>query len=157
MGKITDPIPYWSRIYDGAWFRLKMESGCTISANDMPRIRKAVEKAYEGVPAVEPQPMPGEVKPSPKKGAPKKVAEPVAAPPKKRIVIKKPEGAPVAQVLSEVAEAETIMTISVRKQEVDGRMFYLDPKKDKLYDMKFKYIGRFKKDAIVAHPDSDAE
>jgi hypothetical protein len=36
-------------------------------------------------------------------------------------------------------------------------MFYLDSKKDKLYDMKFKYVGRLKDGAVVSYPDSDAD
>jgi hypothetical protein len=36
-------------------------------------------------------------------------------------------------------------------------MFYLDSKKDKLYDLKGKYVGRLKDDAIDRdYPDSDA-
>jgi hypothetical protein len=65
---------------------------------------------------------------------------------------------PLAEVVGSVdLSDDTIVHIKVRKQEVDGRMFYLDPKKDKLYDMKFKYVGRYKDGAIVSHPDSDTE
>ena len=65
---------------------------------------------------------------------------------------------PVAKVEGSVDVSEhDVVQIKVRKQEVDGRMFYLDPKKDKLYDLKFKYMGRLKDGAIVSHPDSDTE
>jgi hypothetical protein len=40
---------------------------------------------------------------------------------------------------------------------VDERKLYLAPKKQKLYDLKFKYIGRLKDGKIVAFPDSDAD
>jgi hypothetical protein len=54
----------------------------------------------------------------------------------------------------DVSEYEVV---KVRKTEVDGRSLYLDPAKDKLYDMKFKYVGRLKDGGIVDHPDSDAD
>jgi hypothetical protein len=47
--------------------------------------------------------------------------------------------------------------VYVRVVEVDERKLYLAPKKQKLYDLKFKYIGRLKDGKIVAFPDSDAD
>jgi hypothetical protein len=51
--------------------------------------------------------------------------------------------------------------ISVRRLELDGgRSYYLDTKKQKVYDMKFKYLGRYlaeKKEIDRGFPDSDAE
>jgi len=165
MGRVTDPVPYWSRLYDGAWFRLKMESGCRVSEKNMAKIRKAVSEAYEGVTTVEPAPMPEGVR---KMKTVKKAAVPVAAPVaapvpvpvKRRANVKKPlSDEPLARVEGPVVDISdhTVINIKVRKQEVDGRLYYLDPKKDKLYDMKFKYAGRLKEGAIVNHPDSDAE
>ena len=69
-GRVTEPIPFWSRLYDGAWFRLKVESGCTLSEEIMARAKKAAEIAHEGVDVVEPQPMPGGRKIKSKKAAP---------------------------------------------------------------------------------------
>jgi hypothetical protein len=165
MGRVTDPVPYWSRLYDGEWFRLKIESGCTVSEENMAKARKAVEKAYDGVTTVEPAPMPGGARkikakaPAEPKVEEPKVQEP--APPKRRANVKKAveavepiacvEGSPI-----DISE-DTVIHIKVRKVEVDGRQFFLDPKKDKLYDLKFNYMGRLKNGAIVAHPDSDAE
>jgi len=164
MGRVTDPVPYWSRLYDGAWFRLKMESGCRVSEENMAKIRKAVSEAYEGVTTVEPAPMPEGVR---KMKTVKKAAVPVAVAPvaapvpvKRRANVKKPlSDEPLARVEGPVVDISdhTVINIKVRKQEVDGRLYYLDPKKDKLYDMKFKYAGRLKEGAIVNHPDSDAE
>ena len=164
MGRVTDPVPYWSRLYDGAWFRLKMESGCRVSEENMAKIRKAVSEAYEGVTTVEPAPMPEGLR---KMKTVKKAAVPVAVAPvaapvpvKRRANVKKPlSDEPLARVEGPVVDISdhTVINIKVRKQEVDGRLYYLDPKKDKLYDMKFKYAGRLKEGAIVNHPDSDAE
>ena len=79
---------------------------------------------------------------------------------KRRAQVKKVEQSVqvVARIEGELNGSDhDIVEVNVRKQEVDGRMFYLDPKKDKLYDMKLKYVGRLKDGAIVSHPDSDAE
>jgi phage protein D len=173
MGRVTEPIPFWSRLYDGAWFRLKIEEGYTLSEESMAKIKAAVAKAYEGVEQLPPAPIPG-VKPGRKASkaskAPKAVTaeealeqlpvvpvEPIA--PKRRANVKKPTvQQPVAKVEGSVDVSEhEVVQIKVRKQEVDGRMFYLDSKKDKLYDMKFKYVGRLKDGAVVSHPDSDAD
>jgi hypothetical protein len=181
MGRVTEPIPFWSRLYDGAWFRLKIEEGYTLSEESMAKIKAAAAKAYEGVEQVPPAPIPGgaakpgrkaaaETKPGRKAAAKKSVTaeealeqlpvvpvEPIA--PKRRANVKKPTvQQPVAKVEGSVDVSEhDVVQIKVRKQEVDGRMFYLDSKKDKLYDMKFKYVGRLKDGAVVSHPDSDAD
>jgi hypothetical protein len=168
MGRVTDPVPYWSRIYDGAWFRLKIESGCSVSEENMSKVRKAVAQAYEGVTTVEPAAMPEgarKLKTLPKaepKAAqaaldalPVVAAAPVA-PVKRRANIKKPKEAK-AQVEGPVVDISEHMVVKVRKMQVNEVDYYLDSKKDKLYDMKFRYAGRLKDGAIVAHPDSDAE
>jgi hypothetical protein len=165
MGRVTEPIPFWSRLYDSAWFRLKLEEGYTISEETMGKIKKAVEKAYVGVEQVSPAAIPGEVKKPGRKAAATVLEQlpvvPTAAPVvKRRAQVKKVEQSVqvVARIEGELNGSDhDIVEINVRKQEVDGRMFYLDPKKDKLYDMKLKYVGRLKDGAIVSHPDSDAE
>jgi len=173
MGRVTDPIPFWSRLYDGEWFRLKIKEGYTLSEESMAKIKVAVAKAYDGVEQVAPI-----AKPSPdlnsqqskttKKSAKTKVevetaleqlpvvSTPQPVPVKKRAPVKHVQAAAKVEGILDVSEHDVVQ-IKVRKQEVDGRMFYLDSKKDKLYDMKFKYVGRLKSGAIVAHPDSDAD
>jgi hypothetical protein len=51
------------------------------------------------------------------------------------------------------------MKIVVRKREIGERIVYVDTNKGKVYDMKFRYLGRHdaKQDKIVEFPDSDAE
>ena len=191
-GRVTEPIPFWSRLYDGAWYRLKISSGSTVSEDTMARARKAAAVAYEGVEVVEPQAMPGTRKPRAKKvvaTAPAAAAAPVVAPAVAPAVVAPPP-APVAPVaVAPVAAApvkkaprkapkakEAVATVAavatldpvelpvedthevyVRVVEVDERKLYLAPKKQKLYDLKFKYIGRLKDGKIVAFPDSDAD
>jgi hypothetical protein len=50
-----------------------------------------------------------------------------------------------------------VVRVQVSKIVVDGSPLYIDPLKNKLYDKKFKYVGRLKDGGIEDHPDSDAE
>lgn len=174
-GRVTEPIPFWSRLYDGAWFRLKLSSGCKVSKDIMVRVKKAVAVAYEGVQTVDPQPMPSGRKIKTKKAtaatnpveavvpeavAPVAVAPAIVAP--KSLIRKRAEkgvkGAEaVAKINPEVVPVEKVHEIKVRMIDLDGRNLYLDPLKEKLYDLKFKYLGRLRDGAIVSFPDSDAD
>jgi hypothetical protein len=195
-GRVTEPIPFWSRLYDGAWYRLKISSGSTVSEDTMARARKAAAIAYEGVEVVEPQAMPGTRKPRAKKvvaaAAPAAAAPAAAAPvhvpvavapvaavaaPAPMAPAPAPTPAPVKKAQRKATKAkepvnavaavatldpielpvEDTHEVYVRVVEVDERKLYLAPKKQKLYDLKFKYIGRLKDGKIVAFPDSDAD
>ena len=164
MGRVSDPIPFWSRLYEGAWYNLKIQAGSTLSEETMAKAKKAAAEAYEGVQAVEPQPMPGggkkvratkaaaakvaevaEPKPAPVKAAPVKKRQPKVAP-----------TSPIGVICQDELPVEAIRQIKVRRYEVDGRSLYLGPK-DKLYDLKFKYLGRLKDDTIISFPDSDED
>jgi len=143
----------------------------------MVRVKKAVDAAYAGVETVEPQPMPGSRKvrakkvaetipavpepaPAPTPAAPAVIDPPTVPPvPVKRIIKKKVptvNGPPVAFIPHPEKElpVESVIHITVKKIEVDGRSMYIAAK-EKLYDLKFKYVGRLKDDAIVPFPDSD--
>lgn len=168
MGRVTEPIPYWSRMYGGEWYNLKIEEGCTLSEENMVKVKAAVEKAYEGVEQVAPEVAPGKARKVKAKAEPKaelkaeKVLENLptvkTVPAPKRRVNAKKQILPQAIVEGEIDVSEyEVVRITVEKREVDGRSLYLDPAKDKLYDMKFKYVGRLKEGAIVDHPDSDAD
>jgi hypothetical protein len=259
-GKITDPVPYWSRIYDGAWFRLKVAGGSRVSELDMAKARRAAAAAYEGVEGAgtaEPAPIPvvrrgrkpkattseaaaveaatsearseaaelpapietaAEAAPKAKKkgktlaekreeiraaqpsilsfintgepplldlDAAPSVAAPVASPKeatpaakpkpaaKKTPAKKTTAAAPVPPAAGSAVPApkarvdvgtrtdpvEDVQTIHVVAKTLAGRQVYYEPKKDKVYDLRFKYLGRWdaKKGSIVAFPDSDAE
>lgn len=180
MGRVTEPIPYWSRMYGGEWYNLKIEEGCTLSEENMVKVKAAVEKAYEGVEQVAPEVAPGKARKVKAKAEPKaKVVAPTevkaeaakevkaekilenlptvkAAPAPKRRVNAKKQILPQAIVEGEIDLSE-YEVVKVRKTEVDGRSLYLDPAKDKLYDLKFNYVGRLKDGGVVDHPDSDAD
>ena len=57
-------------------------------------------------------------------------------------------------------EDPTVVKIAVKKVVIDGRDLYVSEQKDKVFDLKFQYLGRWnrKEDRIdTTYPDSDAE
>jgi len=185
-GSIDEPIPFWSHIYDGAWFRLKVEEGSIVSSETMARAKAAAVAA--GVAAVEPVPLPTSGKKGRKKavgaaGAAGAAAVSVAAAattatavsaatsvtavttkaPKRAKKQLEPEALepvqPIALLKGPPLEIENIIHIQVKRVEIGQRSVYLDSKTQKVYDLKCKYIGRYdtEKESIVSFPDSDAE
>jgi len=142
-GLVTEEIPRWSHIYDGAWFRLKLSSGAVVSEENMARAKKAAAQlpVLEGGERVEPEPKP-KPKPKPRKIAPKKPEEVVPM-----AILQKPVE----------IDDENVVRIEVKKVEVGGRSVYYDSRTQKVYDLKCKYIGRLRDDEIVSFPDSDAD
>ena len=163
-GLVTDPIPIWSHIYDGTWYRLKISSGSIVSDSNM-----AKAKAAAAATSVPPEPVP--------LGAVKKTRAPASVKAKTTEKSDKPPDAtikqfklksksktsneitPIATLTGESIEPETIIRIDVKKVEIDGRQVYLDSSTDKVYDLKCKYIGRHdtSKGCISPFPDSDVE
>ena len=110
------------------------------------RAKKTVVKAA-AAPAVVPAVIPVVPAVIPKKFNPRKKA--VA--PVKPII-----GIVEAKPLDDV----TVEKITVRKTDIGGRALYVSSKKDKVYDLKFKYIGRWnrREDAVdTSYADSDGE
>jgi hypothetical protein len=120
---------------------------------------KVIEALQEGAPT-EPvsapvsAPLPPAEPPAPaakKPRAPKKVgtkADPTPAQP------------PIGLVADSAPADLRVVEIKVRRATVDGRQVYLSQQKDKVYDMKFNYLGRYnsREDKIVTgYPDSDLE
>ena len=229
-GRVGEPIPFWSHIFGGAWFNLKMESGYTLSTEAMGRAKKAVEAIEPGaqVPAAEPMPEGMGKRGRKAKGgaAPVAPAAPEkevvqtrlefpplidtaearsATPPPLTITVPKAPPSPTtpasatsartattpstakkrgpkkatgttgtgqvtatplavatafADPADKVSPVEDIVRIVVKRVNIDGRGLYLDPKKQKLYDMKYKYVGRYDSAGQRIDkdfPDSDAE
>ena len=73
----------------------------------------------------------------------------------------KPVIVPIIGIVEDAPlEDPTIIKVAVKKVEIDGRALYVSSAKDKVYDLKFKYIGRWNKSAdrvAATYPDSDAE
>lgn len=115
-----------------------------------PKVIEVLQEAAPATPIPEPPPPPA---PKPKPRAPKKVgakgvADPVAA------------QAPIGLVAASAPTDVRVVEIKVRRATVDGRQVYLSQQKDKVYDMKFNYLGRYnsREEKIVAgYPDSDLE
>ena len=112
-------------------------------------VKKKAEPKQEPVP--EPPPV---VKPEP---GPVVKPEP---PPKKRPPPKKKSATEPTAFIDPTPQPEVeVITVKVRSTEIDGRKVYLSNLKDKVYDLKYNYLGRYnrKADRIeTAYPDSDA-
>jgi hypothetical protein len=92
-------------------------------------------------------------------------APPTVSPPPKKFAAKKKAaaGAPLPTlgvIQPHPLEEVEVVKISVRKIVIDDRMVYLSSEKDKVYDLKFKYIGRYNRrdDRVESkYPDSDRD
>jgi hypothetical protein len=196
-GRVTEPIPGWSRIFKGAWFEQQIAAGYTVSAETLEKVTRLAKTTYKSEAK--------SVKMKPKvEGAVLQIDLTPASPVKKKIQIKKSVSAPtIAVAQSPVArspvantpaaseatpkkkrilkpktpvtpkpevlgfvdptasiEEPEVVRIPVKCVEIDGRSLYIEPTKDKVYDLKFAYLGRYnrKEDRIeTGYADSDAE
>jgi len=182
-GRIGEPIPEWSRLYRGAWFEEQLATGYTLSKEtqeiaekmleatykenptrsvgtmihgsvleiDLPVKKKVVKKTVSKVEKPKPEPVPLQKPETPK-------PEPA---PKKKVVKLRPKK-PVGFVAGVLEEEPIVKKIPVKKTEIDGRQVYLDSSKDKVYDLKFVYLGRYDRkenqiNQTYADSDADAE
>jgi len=87
---------------------------------------------------------------------------------KKRVIKPKPKPVTIAKEavigfvdpIKTLPEELAVKKIPVQRMEIDGRSVYLDSSKDKVYDLKFVYLGRFNRseDRIDGnYMDSDVE
>ena len=121
------------------------------------RTKKFVPKPAEKPAA--PEPIPEPVKPVVEEAAPPKKFQ-IKAPRKPRTKKEEPTKPVIGRVEQIHMEDTTVVKVHVKKAEVDGRSVYISATKDKVYDMKFKYIGRWNKsdDRIdTTYADSDEE
>ena len=97
----------------------------------------------------------------------KPVLVPVLAPVLAPVPVKKHQPKkvtkPITGLVNSVAlkaEDFTVVKIPLKKIEIDGRNVYLQSDKDKVFDLKFNYLGRYdrREDAIITgYADTDAE
>ena len=161
-GTIDEPIKNIGALksvaYGSPWFVEKVKAGYTISPEDMARAKKALQDT-----AMAAVPLPEVTAPTEKKKrAPKAKKEPEAKEEPKKVKVKKAEVTqPVAIVQEEPIEPEEVHVVQVFKKELNGKQYYYDSKKKKVYEPStFKYIGRWdaaKESIITSIPDSDAE
>lgn len=154
-----------SRMWGSPWFYEKAKAGYTISPEDMPRVKKIVQGTAMETQASAPLPVMG-VPTEKKKRAPKAKKEEGTAPlpetKKIKVKVKKAEVTqPIAVVQEEAIEAEEVHVVQVIKKELNGKQYYYDSGKKKLYEPSTgKYVGRWdsvKELVITSIPDSDAE
>jgi hypothetical protein len=115
----------------------------------VPAVKKKViaPKAIQPPPVPAPPPAPPLAPPPPMKPRAKIV--------KKVITVSIP-----THIIEPLPEDPIVVSIKVKKIEIDGRTVYLNSEKDKVYDMKYNYLGRYnrRQDKIdSSYGDSDAE
>jgi hypothetical protein len=188
-GIMTEPLPPLSHIYGSSWYNLKRTVYGDPSSEDMAKAKKAqdeargdiiatvsattVSAATVSVTAVKKRTF----KVAATEQVPVQVAAPVAAPvaattpvkakrqPKKVAVQPQETVKPLAtESVEPPLQDLNCITITVRKIEHNGRKYYLNSDKDKLYTVMpdggvGKYCGRLDKenDRIADFPDSDSE
>jgi len=184
-GIVSEGIPPLSHIYGSAWYDLKRTVYGNPSSQDMAKAKKAQEVSS---PVISPVTSSAETA-SPTKPVKKRtfkvaatatevaaaalteMAAPVAAPvkakrqPKKVVQAQPQEIQPLATESTEPPLQDLpCITISVRKIDHNGRKYYLNSEKDKLYTVQpdggvGKYCGRLDRenDRIADFPDSDSE
>ena len=189
-GVISEPLPPLSHIYGSPWYDLKRTVYGNPSSEDMAKAKKVQDDAKAAIVAAITGPKTEEKKekkrtfkvaataltqveaPVP---VPVQVAAPVAVPvatpvkakrqPKKVAVQPQETVKPLAtESVEPPLQDLNCITISVRKIEHNGRKYYLNSDKDKLYTVMpdggvGKYCGRLDKenDRIADFPDSDSE
>ena len=172
-GLIDEPIKNIGALksiaFGSIWFLEKFKAGYRISPEDMGRAKNALKgTAMGGLPetltetaAKAPASAPAKEK---KKPGPKAKKEPEAKeePKKIKVNVKKAEVTqPIAVVQEEAIEAEEVHVVQVIKKELNGKQYYYDSGKKKLYEPSTgKYVGRWdsvKELVITSIPDSDAE
>jgi hypothetical protein len=155
-GLVGEPVPHWSRIYKGPYYLGKIEAGWKISEES----ERIAEEAYTKVEMLlemakkKVEPVPEPVPEPPAKQEPEPEPKP-----KKRAPAKKKTAEPSAFIDPTPQPEVEVITVKVRSTEIDGRKVYLSNLKDKVYDLKYNYLGRYnrKADRIeTAYPDSDA-
>ena len=122
---------------------------------------KPTEKpAEKPLPAEKPSPVPEPTKPVAEEPEPPKKFQ-IKAPRKPRTKKQEPAEKPIIGRVEQIHMEDTaVVKVHVKKAEIDGRSVYISATKDKVYDMKFKYIGRWNKsgDTIdTTYADSDQE
>lgn len=138
-GKIDEPIPSWSEIENGIIYNERLKSGLQISSEMPPKKKEVSEKEKEKE--------------------------------KEKRVVKKTKPANTSNVVvelqpkmyidtSETKEAFEIKRIEVKTIKLNGKDYYYDTNKNKVYTKDFDYVGRYdtKTDTLCTdYPDSDNE
>jgi hypothetical protein len=211
-GKVTEPIPEWSRIYKGPWWVKQSEAGYTLAENVLEKATTAYNDAHKEIgdtldmakgtkyTKVSPEAVASPKRKMTRKKLPvvvepvESVEKPVEAvvilekPVEPIVIVEKPVVTPIiapaapvtplkkpkrmAKKVTVAQQAELlvkitnpvpiipteILEIEIEKIEIDGRSVWYNREKDKVYDLKYNYLGRKKDDEIdSSFPDSDRD
>ena len=175
-GTIDKPIAdcgaSYSRAIGSIWFEKKFKEGHRISVEDMSKAKIALKgTAMEGLTealtetaAKAPASAPAKEKKKPGPKAKKEEGAPLPEPKKIKVKVKVKKAEvtqPVAVVQEEPIEPEEVHVVQVIKKELNGKQYYYDLGKKKVYEPSTgKYVGRWdsvKELVITSIPDSDAE
>lgn len=184
-GIVSEGIPPLSHIYGSAWYDLKRTVYGDPSSQDMAKAKKAQGDASVDANTIASKPeVIATATPTPSSTEKKKRTFKIAAPAIAAIAVtetpvpvkvkRQPKKVVTAQIqtVSPLATESTepplqdlpCIVISVRRYEHNGRKYYLNSDKDKLYTVQpdggvGKYCGRLDRenDRIADFPDSDSE
>ena len=165
-GLITEKIPEWSHIFGGEWYLKSSLKYGTPPEIEMGKAKVAKEIAYKGVDTAsvkETKPETVTVKET--------VTETKPVKKKRAYVKKKVEAAPIQTKTLAIESKEppitlnNVVRIGVRPHQIEGRKYFLDSNKGKLYTVAADkspghYYGRWnpqEETVDTDFPDSDAE
>lgn len=163
QGLIGGEFPEWSRIVGSAKYLVKLKENGLPTPDDMGKPKKVIEAATETQTAVK------EKKPRVKKAI--KIKDEVIAPVVPVVPVPMPTPMPMPIVTKAVQSNEPtvydvdVKVIKVRRLEVGGRSYFLDPNKYKVYKVGTDkkpgaYHGRWNpetEEMDTSFPDSDCE
>lgn len=169
-GLITEKIPEWSHIFGGEWYLKSSLKYGTPPEIEMGKAKVAKEIAYKGVDTASVTQIQTETKPE---TVTVKETETETKPVKKKraYVKKKVEAAPIQTKTLAIESKEppiklnNVVRIGVRPHQIEGRKYFLDSNKGKLYTVAADkspghYYGRWnpqEETVDTDFPDSDAE
>jgi hypothetical protein len=135
-GKIGSPIPPWSQIEDGEWFNSMLKKG----------FRKQIDM------------MKLETVSDSKEVKPKRVIKKVNQVSSSNIIVELKPKMYIDTI--DANQAIEIVKVEVKPLVIEGKQYYYETNKNKVYTTDFSYVGRYDtKNEILSteYPDSDAE
>ena len=181
-GKVGEPIPIWSHMEGGEWFKSMLQKGYK-KEGEMPKKTYEEEKIYAAIPSLKGlknkmvEDLMSQFPELSKSAASNFITlynkkktettnEVVLTKPKKTIkktsvdTLVEDFGKKLVIDSSKQDDVYEIVELKVRPITIGTTKYYYESKKDKVYTLDYKYVGRYdtKNEQIsVDYPDSDAE
>lgn len=169
-GCVDELIPPWSHIFEGPWYRAKVADYGVPSEQDMAKGKKAQLESTVGivVPSIEiPSAEPSPVESPKKKRASRQTSNTTTAVTPVVDPLAHAQSVPTMAIESNelILDDYEVIKIKVRRFEHEGTPYFLDSKKQKMYNVgadgrPTTYIGRWNprnKTIFTEIPDSDFE